>query len=73
MRYYTLNKKGIECYQRNIDMKNIPPDHTLIILEECGHDSGRYIIKVCSEQNNSLIDYYFDDCLSEGFFRRDDF
>ena len=73
MLYYTLNEKGIECYNRNQNMKNIQPDHIFIIIEDCGHDSGREIVKVCSEQNNSLKDYYFTDCLSKTFSRKCEF
>lgn len=72
---YKLNYKGVNCYNDNIDMKNIPPDHTIILGEQCGHNSGRIIYKVFSYKNNQLSDYYFDDCFVEinSFMRKFDF
>ena len=54
---YQLNYKGISCYYRNQDIKNIPISHYFKIIQE-SYDSGRTIYLVYSQ----LRDYYFEDC-----------
>ena len=67
---YKLNSKGISCYYRNQDMKNIPVDHLIILEDIVGFDSGKDIYLVYSSENNNLKDYYFEDCLDEVLKRK---
>jgi hypothetical protein len=50
-----LNEAGIQAWQRNKSVKNIPPGSIMEIVS----DEGYGIFMVKSEQ---LIDYYFDYC-----------
>jgi hypothetical protein len=67
---YKLNSKGINCYYRNQDMKNIPVDHLIILADNIGYNSGTAIYMVYSSENNKLKDYYFEDCLEVEYIRK---
>ena len=69
---YRLNSKGINCYYRNQNMKNIPVDHLIALKDIVGFDSGREIYLVYSNEDNNLKDYYFEDCY-EVFKRKLDY
>ena len=71
---YQLNSKGISCYYRNQDIKNIPISHYFKIIQE-SYDSGRTIYLVYSVYDNQLRDYYFEECITEviEFIRKTDY
>ena len=48
---YQLNSKGINCYYRSKDIKNIPISHYFKIIQE-SYDSGRTIYLVYSIYDN---------------------
>ena len=68
-----LNSRGIDCYNRNRDMKNIPINHLFVINEIVRRDNRKYIYSVYSYENPHLKDYYHDDCLYAYFIRKPDF
>jgi len=50
-----LNKAGLQAWQRNKAVKNIPPDSIMEVVSDEGY--GIFMVKY-----EQLIDYYFDYC-----------